>query len=151
MNITQLLQDHSGQILTEAFDALASIHVKSYEQAGVEHTQKRLKALFTLTAHGIKEKNLLPMIAHADAIARERFAAGFDLWEVQTAFNALEEVVWKLIMKKMPPGDQAEALGLVSTVLGAGKDTLARTYVSLASKTKAPSLNLQSLFTGLEG
>ena len=54
-------------------------------------------------------------------------------------------------MKNISPNELAESLGLISTVLGAGKDTLARTYVSLASKTKAPSLNLQSLFSGTQG
>jgi hypothetical protein len=91
------------------------------------------------------------MVAHTDSIARERFASGFDLWEVQTAFNVLEEAIWVHILKELPPTEYAEALGLVSTVLGTGKDTLARRYVSLASKTKASTLNLQSLFTGMEG
>jgi hypothetical protein len=63
----------------------------------------------------------------------------------------LEETIWIHILKELPPTEYAEALGLVSTVLGTGKDTLARRYVSLSSKTKASSLNLQSLFTGMEG
>jgi hypothetical protein len=110
-----------------------------------------LKALYALSARAVKEKNLGPMIAHAETIARERFEAGFDLSEVQTAFNVLEEAIWMHILKNLPPDELAEALGLVSTVLGAGKDMLARTYVTLASKTKAPSLNLHSLFGGTEG
>jgi hypothetical protein len=99
----------------------------------------------------VKEKNLGPMIAHVETVARDRFEAGFGFWEVQTAFNVLEEAIWTRILKELPPADYAEALGLISTVLGTGKDTLARRYVSLASKTKAPSLNLHSLFTGTEG
>jgi hypothetical protein len=91
------------------------------------------------------------MIAHAEAIARERFDSGFDLSEVQTSFNVLEETIWKRILKSLPASDYAEALGLVSTVLGAGKDTVARTYVTMASKTKTRTLNLQSLFSGTEG
>jgi hypothetical protein len=91
------------------------------------------------------------MIAHAQTIARERFASGFDLSEVQTAFNVLEEAIWRRILEGLPPVDYGEALGLVSTLLGAGKDALARTYVTLASKTKAPSLQLQHLFAGTEG
>jgi hypothetical protein len=35
-------------------------------------------------------------------------------------------------------------------VLGTGKDTLARIYVALASKAKAPTLDLRRLFTGTE-
>jgi hypothetical protein len=39
----------------------------------------------------------------------------------------------------------------VSTVLGAAKDALGREYVSLASRTHAPSLDLRALFTGDAG
>jgi hypothetical protein len=79
------------------------------------------------------------------------FESGFDLWEVQTAFNVLEETIWRCILNEMQPEEYAEALGLVSTVLGTGKDTLARTYVTLASKTKTPFFNVQHLFNGTEG
>lgn len=151
MNLNELLHERSSEILDEAIAAVGRAHLKNYEVAGPGHTQQRLKALFVLTARAAKEKNLGPMIAHADTVARERFEAGFDLWEVQTAFNVLEEAIWKRILKELPPSEYAESLGLIGTILGTGKDMLARRYVSLASKTKASSLNLQSLFTGLEG
>jgi hypothetical protein len=91
------------------------------------------------------------MVAHADVVARERFEAGYDLSEVLTAFNVLEEAIWTRVLAELPPSEYAEALGLISTVLGTGKDALACRYVTLASKVKATSLDLQSLFTGLGG
>ena len=151
MDINQLLHDQSNDILSDAEAAIARARLAHYEKSGAEHTHQRLKALYTLTARAVKEKNLGPMVAHAETIARERFEAGFDLSEVQTAFNVLEEAIWVRVLKNILPNELAEALGLISTVLGAGKDALARTYVSLASKTKAPSLNLQSLFAGTQG
>ncbi len=151
MNLYQLLHDSSADILEDAMNAIGRSHVKHYEESGREHTHQRLKALLVLTVRAVKERNLGPMVAHADTVARERFNAGFDLWEVQTAFNVLEEAVWTKVMKELPPADLPEALGLVSTILGVGKDTLARRYVSLAAKTRVTSLNLQSLFTGIEG
>ena len=151
MKLSDLLQEQMSDILSECTDAMARAHLKHYESAGGEHTHQRLKALYVLTVRGVKERNLGPMIAHVDSIAQERFTSGFDLWEVQTAFNVLEEAIWRRVLKHIPPEELAESLGLVSTVLGVGKDTLARRYVSLATKTKAPSLNLQSLFTGTVG
>jgi hypothetical protein len=69
---------------------------------------------------------------------------------VQTAINSLESAIWNKIFKLTRPEKLAESLGVVSTILGAAKDNLARTYVSLATKTKVPTLNLQSLFSGSE-
>ena len=151
MTLNELLHERTGAIIENASEAMSRAHLKNYEKSGIEHTHQRLKALLVLTTRAVKERNLGPMVAHADTIARERFASGFDLWEVQTAFNVLEEAIWAHILKELPPTEYAEALGLISTVLGTGKDTLARRYVTLASKTKASSLNLQSLFTGMEG
>jgi len=150
MNLTELLQERSNLIIDAACEAMGRSHVKSYEKEGLEHTHQKIKALYVLTVRAVKEKNLGPMIAHADSIARDRFTAGYDLWEVQTAFNVLEEAIWRHVLRDIHPMEIGEALGLVSTVLGAGKDALARRYVSLASKTKAPSLNLQSIFSGSE-
>ena len=150
MNLHQLLQDRASEILDEATEAMVRARARHYEEAGREHVHQRLKALYVLTVRGVKERNLGPMVAHAENIARERFTAGYDLWEVQTAFNLLEEAIWKRILKELQAPEYAEALGLVSTVLGVGKDTLARRYVSLATRVKAPSLNMQSLFNGTE-
>ena len=151
MELVTLLHDHSDEILAAASEAVERTHLKNYERAGKEQTHQRLKALLVLTTRGVKERNLGPMIAYAETIGRERFAAGYDLAEVQTAFNVLEEAIWTKILKTLPPSEFGHALGLVATVLGAGKDSLARTYVTLASKSKAGSLNLQSLFSGTEG
>ena len=150
MALYQLLQDHMNEIVTETTEAMLRARAKHYEEAGREHVHQRLKALYVLTVRGVKERNLGPMVAHVESIAHERFASGYDLWEVQTAFNLLEEAIWKRILKQLPASEYAEALGLVSTVLGVGKDTLARRYVSLATKAKAPSLNMQSLFNGTD-
>ena len=150
MTLYELLQARADEILNEATEAMVRARAKHYEEAGREHVHQRLKALYVLTMRGVKERNLGPMVAHSETIARERFTSGYDLWEVQTAFNLLEEAIWKWILKELSADGYAEALGLVSTVLGVGKDTLARRYVSLATKVKAPSLNMQSLFSGTE-
>jgi len=151
MDLSLFLHDRMNANIASAEETIRRAHLRNYEKEGAEHVHQRLKALYVLTVRAVKERNLGPMVAHADTIARERFNAGYDLWEVQTAFNVLEEVIWSTIMKELPPVEYAEALGLVSTILGTGKDTLARRYVTLASKSKAPSLNLRSLFTGTEG
>lgn len=151
MNLNQLLKECAGDILAAAYAAMARAHLPSYETTGAAPTQQRLKAFYELTQRCVSERNFTPMRIHAKAIAAERFESGFDLWEVQTAFNVLEEIIWLRILKELPPTESAEALSLVSTILGAGKDTLARTYVELASKRHAPSFNVEGLFRGTEG
>lgn len=85
------------------------------------------------------------------AEVRRRLESGYDLVEVQTAFNALEVAVWTHLLAGVEPAELARALGFVSTLLGAGKDVLAREYVSLATDAHAPSLDLYALFAGAAG
>ena len=91
------------------------------------------------------------MVAYAQSVAEERFEAGYDLSEVQSAFNVLEESVWTRAVAALEPEQLAQTLGLVSTALGCGKNALARKYVSLPTRTHAPSLDLRALFGDSDG
>lgn len=148
MNLTQLLQEKREEIVSAAALNLNRSHLPHYEQAGPAESRERSARLYDLIQQSIAERHLEPLIAYAERIAQERFAAGYDLLEVQTAFNVLEEAIWHHLIQACPPAELAEAIGLVSTVQGAAKDALARQYVSLASQTKVTTLNLGALFGG---
>src|ERR1035438_1636922 len=117
-------------MLNEAVESVRRARLEHYEKAGPDLIRQRLGLLLDLVINAVLERNLAPIIAHVNTIATERFEAGADLSEVQTAFNVLEEAIWLRILKKLPAAKQAEALGLVGTVLGSAKDSLARKYVS---------------------
>ena len=93
---------------------------------------------------------VISLDAYAREIARQRFGEGVGLQEVQTAINILEEAVWRRVVKEVRPDGLAEALGLVSTVLGVCKDTLASSYVGLATRRHAGTLDLTALFRGTQ-
>ena len=150
MTLNELLTTQAENIVKDALNGVERSQLPFYKFSGTEQTRQRVKALFVLTARAVKERNLGPMLAHAETIGRERFAAGADLAEIQIAFNVLEEVLWHRILTSIPPASFGEALGLIGTVLGAGKDMVGRTYVALASKSKVPTLNLEQLFDGTE-
>lgn len=146
MNLKELLNTQSSEILENALRTLNCAYLKSYSKSSESENKNRLLNLLTLTQQCVSEKTLLPMKEYSAQIAKERFEAGFGLHEVHTAFNALEEEIWNRITKNIAPENLGEALGLISTVLGAGKEELALTYVSLASKSKTQTLNLKELF-----
>ena len=144
------LEREREPILRSAGESLLRMHPRHYESAGPEAVRERLGTLFDHLVDGVEKRDLGAMIDFAQRIAEERFDAGYDLSEVQVAFNALEEACWSRILAEVDPAQLAEALGLIGTVLGAGKDALARTYVSLAANTRAPSLDLTALFAGTD-
>lgn len=148
MHLAELLQARREAILEAAVAALERAHLAHYEAAGRALRRERLERLYDLVADAVRERNLTRLRQHAEQIARERFAAGFDLLEVQSAFNVLEEALWRVLVAEVPAVELGEALGLVGTALGSGKDRLAATYVELASRARTPSLDLSALFAG---
>ena len=150
MDLAALLLQSQTSILEDAHAALERSHVRHYEAAGEELTRQRLDDLFTLVVSAIRDRDLAQVSVFSRRIAEERFTQGFDIGEVQAAFNALEQSMWHQVVTSTAPEDLAEATGLLSTVLGFGKDALARTFVELASKRHVRSLDLTALFAGTQ-
>jgi hypothetical protein len=150
MDVAALLVTQEDEVVAEAFAALQRSHVAHYEAAGEAFTRRGLTELFRLVVTSIGDRDLAEMSVYAEKVAEQRFDQGFDISEVQMAFNALEEAMWRRVVDGTTPDELAEAVGLLSTVLGFGKDALARKYVSLASERHVPSLDLTALFAGIE-
>ena len=148
MELDVLMLESEREVLDEAYAALQRSAQAHYNAAGETFTRQWLTELFRLVVDAISTRNLGEISAYSEGVARERFEAGYDICEVQTAFNALEEAMWRRVVASEPPSELAESVGLLSTVLGFGKDAVARTYVSLASKRHVPTLDLSALFNG---
>ena len=148
--LSRVLDRERSSIIAAAFESIRRCRTH-YEVAGPEETQYRLEALYDEMCAALWRRDLGGIVAHARRLAAERFEAGYDLSEVQRAFNALEEATWSTLCAQLQPEQLALSLGLVGTVLGAAKDARAREYVSLASRTHAPSLDLRALFSGDAG
>jgi hypothetical protein len=148
MDLAALLLEDEPAVIDDAYSVLGRSLSTHYAAAGEQFTRARLEDLFHLVVDAVQTRNLIPVSQYSQAIATERFGQGFDISEVQSAFNALEEALWRRLISNVPAEDLPEAIGLLSTVLGFGKDTLARTYVSLASARQVPSLDLSAMFEG---
>jgi hypothetical protein len=148
MDVSVTLQGGATEIIDQAAAALDRSHLLHYERAGADEDRRRLQGLFDAVARSIKDRRLDAITQYVEVTARDRFLAGFDISEVQTAFNVLEEAMWRKVVADTPPEEMAYAIGLLTTVLGAGKDALARTYVALATNQHVPSLDLGALFEG---
>jgi hypothetical protein len=145
VDLPQLLQETADALVDEAAAQIHQARLEHYEAEGVPLARERLSVLLKLTLECLETRRTEPIMEWATRIGRERFATGYDLGEVQTAINVLEEVLWKRILSSLGPEDLAYALGLVNALLGMAKDTVARTYVSLATQREAPPVGLEQL------
>jgi hypothetical protein len=146
MDIHELLAAERELIVEDTWRSIA--RMRHYERDGKEATRERAEALFDHVARAIRQRDLGDLLDYAERIARQRFDAGFDLCEVQSAFFMLEDAIARRAEARIPPAELAEALGLVGTAIRRGKDAFARAYLSLANRKRAPSLDLTDLFKG---
>lgn len=135
-------------IISAATEALGRTTARHYVAAGADIRHQRHEALLDHVIEAMEGHDLRAVIAYAERIAQERFEGGYDLSEVQAAFNVLEEATWSRVFVLLEPSQYAEAIGLISTVLGAAKDALARRYVHLATNAHAPAIDYGALFRG---
>jgi hypothetical protein len=118
---------------------ISEARLEHYDAAGLPTVRQRLTKMLNVALSCLEAGEADEIIAYMTRIGRERFSAGYDLLEVQTSANVVEEALWRRIPSLVAPAEVPRALGLVSSLFSAGKDALARTYVSLAARAKAPS------------
>ncbi len=148
MDLDVLLAEAERDIVDDACATLQRSHAAHYEAAGEGYTRQRLADLFRLVVEAISTRDLAEIGTYAGGVAAVRFTQGFDISEVQAAFNALEQAMWRRVVADQDPAELEQSVGILGTVLGFGKDTMARKYVSMASKRHVPSLDYSALFAG---
>ena len=135
--LATLLRERVDALVAEGLTMMTEARLEHYDAAGIPIVRQRLAALLDVALSCLEAGEADHAIAYMTRVGRERFSAGYDLLEVQTSANVMEEVLWRRIPSLVAPTDVPRALGLVSSLFSAGKDALARTYVSLAAGATA--------------
>ena len=135
VEISAALADARDKVVGETLAVLERRDQASRDAFSPADRRRDVQQLFELVQRCVHEGHAEPIITPSQQIAAERFAAGIDLAEVQAAFAALEDVLWRHLAGTVGAGQQLETLRLVNMILGAGRDALARAYVSLAGRS----------------
>ena len=134
VNTSAVLADAEDQVVGEAVAALERRDQGRQQRSSPERRDHDVRHLFGLVLRCTQEGSAEPIIAPCEQIALDRFAARVDIADVQAAFNALEQVIWRHVADTLADDERIHALSLVNAIVGAGKDALARTYVTLAGR-----------------
>jgi len=98
--------------------------------------RRDVRQLFRLVVRCMRAGRAEPVIRPCEQIAAHSYAAGTDLAELLEPFNVLAEVLWRHLAGGLAGDQLVPALGLLNAIAGAGKDAMARTYVSLAIRDR---------------
>jgi methylmalonyl-CoA decarboxylase len=132
LETSEILAGAQDRLVDEAVAELDQRHARA-KPTSAQSSRRHLQDLFELVVRCVGEGDAEPIIASSHEIAADRFKSGSDIGEVQGEFNVLEEVLWREVADTLSGEQRVEALELLSAILGAGRDALARTYVTLAA------------------
>jgi methylmalonyl-CoA decarboxylase len=133
VDVSAVLAEAEDRVVEEAVAALAEGDQPDQHQHSAEERRRDVRQLFRLVLRCVREGRAESIITPSARIAAHCFAAGTDLAEVQGEFNALAEALWRRADGSLEDEQRVQAIRLVNGIVGAGKDALARTYVTLAS------------------
>ncbi len=132
--ISAVLADARERVVGEALAALNERDQAGCLASSLTERRQDMEHLFELIQRCAHEGHCEPIIGPSQRMAADHFANGIEIAEVQAAFTVLENVLWRHLADALSGDDQRlETLRLINAILGAGRDALARTYVSLAS------------------
>lgn len=137
LRIEDLLREDAAAILDGAVHEVAQL--EHYQRDGALATRRWLTATYGRVCEAIETRDLTKLRAHVARVARERLDAGFDWYELHTAFATLEGSIWRRAMARLP----ASALADVELVNGAVEDacrTMARALVADALRGEPAKL-----------
>jgi hypothetical protein len=126
--LENLLRESEQTIVEKAAVNLGNYRLKNYEMAKLSEMEWWLGALFSALCDSIEQKCLEPFLKYSEKLGRLRAEKGFDLKEVQIAYNLLEEHIWEVVLEKGDPKTRVEDLVRISEIVAAGKDKLTKWY-----------------------
>jgi methylmalonyl-CoA decarboxylase len=134
VEMSAFLASAQGWVVDEAVASLERRDQAHRRAASAADRRRYVQDLFGMVVQCVREGGTEPIIASSRQAAADRFAAGFDIAEIQGEFSVLEEVLWRKVVDALAGDQRIEAQRLVSTILGAGRDAVARAYVILAGQ-----------------
>ncbi len=139
MQIIECLEKKSDEILDEATEHFMQSRPEHYKSVNPEEIRRRLQILRDHVFKTVATGSYRDLIAHAQKVAADRYAAGCSLSEVQTAFDVLEETIWDQIRCEARPDELAASGWLIDLAVNTARGAVARTYFSLIANSTGNS------------
>jgi hypothetical protein len=134
MTLLELLYNKPDLILLDSTDNLVRAQLQHYKQLNPEKIRSRFLRLFQAVEKCVEVNSCTEIINFMEKVSDERFDSGYEIHEVQTAINILEESLWRKISDFVDGDKQVAAMKLVTCILAKAKEELASEYALLSKE-----------------
>ena len=134
MTLLELCYNKPDLILLDSTDSLVRAQLQHYKHLTPEKLRQRLLKLFQALVKSLEANSCEEMSKFMLKVSDERYGSGYELHEVQTAVNIMEECIWQKITEFVDKDQQIYAMKQVTCILGKAKEALAGEYAMLSSE-----------------
>src|SRR5690242_3621406 len=135
MDASAVLAGAEDRVIDEAVAVLAQAD-QVCRSSRPDGRRREVRQLFRLVLRCVRAGRAEPIIRPSEQIAAHCYAAGSDLAEIQGSFTVLAEVLWRQLVDGLVGEQLVKALGLLTVITRTGQDTMAQTYVALATRDR---------------
>ena len=128
MTLLELCYYKRDQILQDSVNTLEKALLKHYKLLTTEQIKFKMLNLFHMLVKSIEINSSNEMMEYIEKVSDIRHESGYELQEVQTAINILEECMWENINKFVDEDLQISGIKQVTRLLSKAKEELADEY-----------------------
>ena len=132
MTLLELCYNKPDLILLDSTNSLVRAQLQHYKHLTPEKLRFRLLRLFQALVKSLEANSCDSMTHFMEQVSDERYESGYELQEVQTAINIMEECFWKKISEFVFADQQIAAMKQVTCILSKAKETLVNEYALLS-------------------
>ena len=133
MTLLELCYYKRDVILEDSVKKLEKAQLEHYKLLTTEQIKRKMLNLFHMLVKSIEVNSSEEMMEYMDKVSDKRHEAGYELQEVQSAINMLEEIMWEKVSKFVDDDLQISAIKQVTRLLSKAKIELADEYSLLKS------------------
>ncbi len=134
MTLLELCYNKPDLILLDSTNSLVRAQLEHYKHLTPEKLRLRLLRLFQALVKSLEANSCESITKFMEKTSDERFESGYELHEVQTAVNIMEECLWKKIAEFVYRDQQISAMKQVTCILAKAKESLANEYSLLSTE-----------------
>ncbi len=141
--LEKILEDNRRVIIIKITRELKNSGSEHFGKMDSKEIKERVQKLYQSLMDAVIEKNFMVFIDYVEDLTLKRIEEGFGLKEIQLSLTSLEKNVWKIIVDESSINDVIKYLGIITNIIGEGKDHIARIFLEQKKKMENLILDLK--------
>ncbi len=132
-----LIQEHKEELIARTSNKLQKFTPSHYESVAYEQHLKREEWFLNVLLQTLQDDTCASLPAYVKQLGEERANEGYDLQELEEAFDIVEDTIWEVVTKYCPlEYSLLDMLALVRKFIREAKNSIGQHFLDEALTTQ---------------